>query len=205
MTETERAGHWRLKKSVHSGGGPFELEERLTFSVYDVRDGSLVLEFEGGHDADYGGAGWKHTGSSGVVAAVLEADALITESAGGKKTRYALPRVQLEEDYLGRLVAAYAVYKQARGKYEYEEAWSSEVSIPSEAIEASYREIRPCWEALCAVMEEIGLRGLCNHDLIWPKHVPGGRERADALRKWIRRDGHRENGMRRYHESPIQK
>ena len=199
-----------METRVSSGGGPFELEERLTFTVYDIETDTEVMRLTGGHDADYGGVGWNHTGSHGVVGVALEADGLVITRAGGQTQRYSLPLRKLESGDVLRLLEAHTPYMEARKKYLHamgasevpfvNEAGALEFPSPApkELTEALFEAARPHWEALLRLTEELDLSEGSAHEPTWPSHTPGGEKRAAALRKWIEDGGFRHDGMRRY-------
>ena len=87
---------YRVDKHVHSAGGPFELEETTTWTVYDDKTGSAVLQFSAESSASWSGGGsWAGGGSSGVDEVVLGADGLgVLSRNSDKVASHPLPRIQ---------------------------------------------------------------------------------------------------------------
>lgn len=184
-------GRWKLVKEEHSGGGLYELEITQRFYIYDRETGECILSFQGEEDYSLStsGGGWGFNYSSGVQDVILEKNGLIV-SYGEKKHHYQLPLRQLTSDEVWELFAVFLSFKEAKKQYWYEGGWSSDVSIPQEAIEESHRKMMVAWKDLCGVLVELGIREMVFGNMVLPKRIKGGKKKVMNLLKWLESGGH---------------
>ena len=188
-SESKTVGRWRLTVERSTGGGLFELEERVRFSIHDRNSGALILAFRGSVDFDYAPPDWEPAGSTGVVDVELhEGFALV--HAGGPPVRYLLPPRAVSNDEIDALLGRFGPLNAAIEKYNYELAWSSDVAIPADAIEASRLSMWARWRELGELFDQLGLKDMAYHNLRWPRRVRGGRAKIARLVAWMERDRH---------------
>lgn len=190
-TTTTHKGRWRLVKTERSGGGLFELEIRLTFQIFDTTSGECILMFRGLQDCSYAtdGSGWTFNRAADVQDIVLEEHAAIV--IGSSHTvRYQLPLRQLTSDEIHQLSDVFVPFQEANAKYQHEEQWSSDVSIPAEAIAESRRLMQERWAVLHERLVVLGIAEMGFYNMLLPKRIKGGRRAMKALLLWLERNGH---------------
>lgn len=166
----------------HDGGGPFEFESTFRFDVVDVVTREVLHHFEGAFESSYGGTSHNKGHSSGVQEVVVEGDVLHVHHANGLTEILALPRVLTEEE-IRSLETVFAPFHAALGRYRYLEDWSSDVSIPGEAVAKEYEAALVAFEPVASCLDALGLRETPAEQLRWGKVTP-------ELDRWLREDAH---------------
>ena len=189
--DTVIKGRWKLEKTEYAGGDLYELEVRRRFYVTDLKTGVCILAFKGEDDFSMStsGGGWASGGSYGVKEVTLEEDALIV-SYGEKKVRYQLPLRNISSEELLALNPFFEAFQKAKKQYWYEMDWSSDVSIPMEAIKESHRKMMLAWDELEQALVRLGIREMVFWNMILPKRIKGGKKQVEGLLKWLEKEGH---------------
>lgn len=91
---TKRRTRYRVDKDTHSGGGPFELEEKTTFKVVDKTTGEVLHQFVGESDASFSrsGGGWKLNWERGASEVTVDeaAGEVVVKDVDGSVSRVPL-------------------------------------------------------------------------------------------------------------------
>lgn len=183
-------GRWKLEKIETHGGDLYELEVRRKFFIYDLETGECILGFKGEDDYSISTSrGWEFNGAYGVKDVILEEDGAIIVY-GSKQVRYQLPLRDISSDELLELHPVFKIFQARKKQYWYEMDWSSDISIPQEAIQESHRKMMAAWDELEKALVALGIREMVYWNMNLPKRIKGGKKQIEGLLKWLEKEGH---------------
>ena len=100
------------------------------------------------------------------------------------------PRVTLNNAQMQTLLKAFQSFEWARDRYKTGQAWSCDISIPSEALYAARDAMRESWVPLSAALTALQIHDVSFADIQVPRRFTGGRQRFASLLAWLEAGGH---------------